>query len=251
MTAQATKLQRRPQTAASRAAVPQQEKSLSKLAQDLAAECETWSARFDKAASWPVDQLLVVTAGGQDSSGNGQPAMGTQARRQQELLEALKLVAERLGAASMQVQHTRGQASTLDQVHGKLVASERERDRQVQLADEARASESRALAELSVLRTDLAREEAARRDTSDADAKIARAVTEQKLRSELADLKSEVASLRRTAEQEMCERFSSTREPEAAKRQIDNLRSIVQQQPRPRSHGGELRRDRSECQPAR
>ena len=183
---------------------------------DLEAECEKWCGQFERASA-AVQRLIDKT----DPPAAGE---GTQSRKHHELLELLQLVADRLGTASTQVQHTRGQAAMLSQLQSKLVSVEKERDGQKRIAEAACAAERRAQAELAVLCPELQREELARRDTREADAANA---SDASLRRQLADLRDEVARLRRTAEQEMCERFSATRELEGAKRQLETMRGGV------------------------
>ena len=140
------------------------ERSLPRLTAELAEECETWRGQFVKALS-SIEALCAATesssssaaasAGGVAGATPGaaltNPTRG--GRRHTELLSMLRLVGDRLGAASTQVQHTRGQAAALTQLHEKLVASEKEQERLRRVADAATAAEARAACELEALRS--------------------------------------------------------------------------------------------------
>ena len=191
-------------------------RSIKLLAEELDRECSQWSSLFEKAAASVAGLLRVVADGASHSA--------TAGRRQGELLEHLKLVAERLGAASMQVQHTRSQAAALEAVHELLTKAEADKQ---QLSEQlraatARAEELSAQARVATARTGELEAEARKRGASPAAAVMASvpmaaaaaaastAIDEGQvaaLRLELQELRVENERLASVAEKEMCRRF--------------------------------------------
>ena len=220
------------------------ERSLPRLTAELASDCETWSGQFNKALT-SVEALVEAT-----ETGRGAATDGAQGRRQSEMMSLLRLVGDRLGTASTQVQHTRGQAAALTQMHEKLVACEKEQARLREVADEAREAEQRARDETSLLRAELAavelagaraaaaatrgqqaaaaaEEAAARAAAASAPAPAARAAPDE--------LEQELSRLRKVADHEMCARFDLMRELEAAKKGMEQAR---REQAQARRRGG-------------
>ena len=193
--------------------LPARSVTIAKLSEDLNREAGAWCSHFSK-ASTAVEALCAAMDG--QASGVGQHG-----RRQSELLDALKLVADRLGTAITQVQHTRAQAAALAQFEEKLGLSDRERQRLQAAADATHIVERRAHNELQMMRVELCAEEHARRrapaatPSGELDA----------LRRELQEAKREVTRLRAVADKEMCQRFEATKDLEAANRELARLAS--------------------------
>ena len=145
---------KRPGTAVSTlrtaAASVYRERSLTRITDELDRDCATWADAFSKAAA--AAESLVASEAAQVKG----PA--SDARRQSELLESLRLVSERLGSACMQVQYTRSLAAALQQVTDKLAESERMRKQGEQQAHAALSAEE---AENEALRRRLSSLEAA------------------------------------------------------------------------------------------
>ena len=140
------------------------------------------------------------------------PGTAANSRRQGEMLSLLRLVSERLGQASMQVQHTRGQAAALAQLHEKLVTAERTQGELRQQASDARAAEARARLEVSLLRAALAADDEAREGEQSVSELV------RSLRREAHEGRQEVERLRVVCEREMCARFEAVKELEALRR---------------------------------
>ena len=164
------------------------ERTLAGLAEDLEKQAGPWCTSFER-ASWAVEKLLGIS--------DAEAADGEQRRRQGELLDQLKLCAERLAAALTTVQHTRSQAAALAQCGDKMASLERECQRLQESEKAAREAEEKADQELVKLRAG----HSAHVPSSADEGELAR------LRQEVASLKEECTRLSGVAEKEMCQRF--------------------------------------------
>jgi hypothetical protein len=191
------------------------ERSLAKLAEELEREGTAWSSSFTAAASslaqlkHSIDEHIAATPG--DSL----------VRKADLVLEQLRLVSERLGAATMQVQHARTQAAALAQVEKRLAAADAE-CAALREAEQRRATrEARSAVESRVVMVELGRMErlvagGAPRATHPPDAPEA-----ARLDALVKQLRAENVRLTGVAEREMCARFGVVKELEAAQRSVE------------------------------
>ena len=132
--------------------------SLKQMGERLCRRLDGWTERYEH-ASRAIERLLAlvedesgIAGGGGGGRGNGVAAVGsTAARRKAQERQLLQLVAERLGAASTQVQHTREQAVAITQMHERLAAVERSRREHKADGRGAHERERRAIIERELL----------------------------------------------------------------------------------------------------
>ena len=200
----------RPSTAAAAARVMPSNLSLQQLTTELSTKLNGWESNFDSAlrALEKLHEVVVVVQSSADDAAAGHSKLPpARERRSNDLASLLRLVGDRLGTATMQVQHTRTQAAAMALLQSKLDEASRRA-----CTAEAEARRARLERDLLVDTLGEADGERGRREAAGECADCAKA-------------REAAAEAKEGQEGEMRARFEALKELDACRRELAELRA--------------------------